>query len=59
MTCVFGQYVPVMEDMALGVVLEKHAENVKVDVGSAVPATLPVLAFESASRKNRPNLQVH
>ncbi len=53
-----SQYVPVMEDMVLGVVLEKHVENAKVDLGSAVPAVLPMLAFEGATRKNRPNLQV-
>jgi exosome complex component RRP40 len=47
-----------MEDMVLGVVLEKHVENAKVDLGSAVPAVLPMLAFEGATRKNRPNLQV-
>jgi exosome complex component RRP40 len=47
-----------MEDMVLGVVTERHAENAKVDVGSAVPAVLPMLAFEGATRKNRPNLQV-
>jgi exosome complex RNA-binding protein Rrp4 len=47
-----------MEDMVLGVVLEMHVENAKVDLGSAVPAVLPMLAFEGATRKNRPNLQV-
>lgn len=47
-----------MEDMVLGVVLEKHLENAKVDLGSAVPASLSMLAFEGATRKNRPNIQV-
>lgn len=47
-----------IEDMVIGVVLERHVENAKVDVGGAVPATLPMLAFEGASRKNRPNLHV-
>ncbi len=49
---------PVVEDMVLGVVLEKHSETVKVDLGSASAAVLPMLAFEGASRKNRPNLNV-
>ena len=31
----------------------------RVDIGSAVPAVLPELAFEGATRKNKPSLQVH
>ena len=52
------QYVPQVEDMVIGRVEDKHSENVKVDLGGAAPATLPMLAFEGATRKNRPNLQV-
>lgn len=44
--------------MVIGRVMERHSENVKVDIASAAPATLPMLAFEGATRKNRPNLQV-
>ncbi|KAL6057006.1 Ribosomal RNA-processing protein 40 [Balamuthia mandrillaris] len=52
------RYVPAVEDMVLGVVLERHSDNAKVDIGSANAAVLPILAFEGASRKNIPNLQV-
>ena len=42
----------------IGVVAEKHSEDFKVDLGCAELATLPILAFEGASRKNRPMLTV-
>ncbi len=47
-----------MEDLVVGVVVEKHSEDYKVSLGCAEVATLPVLAFEGASRKNRPMLHV-
>lgn len=52
------RYVPALEDMVIGIVIDKHAESFKVDIGSAQAATLPVTAFEGATKKNRPNLQV-
>jgi len=58
LTHVPTQYVPVMGDMVVGVVLEKFLDSARVELGSAVPAILPVLAFEGATRKNRPNIQV-
>ena len=44
--------------MIIGIVTEKHAENFKIDLGAAQPATLSVLSFEGATKKNRPNFQV-
>jgi len=51
------KYIPTVEDAVLGIVLEKHSENFKVDIGGSSPALLPVLAFEGVTKKNRPNLQ--
>lgn len=53
------RYVPWIEDMVIGIVVSRHAESYKVDIGAAALATLPLLAFEGATRKNRPNLQVN
>lgn len=36
----------------------KYGEYYRVDIGSAHPAILPYLAFEGATRRNRPNLEV-
>jgi exosome complex component RRP40 len=40
----------------VGVVVERHAENFVVDIGAPFPAVLNVLAFEGATRRNRPKL---
>lgn len=47
-----------MEESVIGAILEKHRENYVVDIGGPFNAALPVLAFEGATRRNRPNLQV-
>jgi exosome complex component RRP40 len=44
--------------MVVGVVSYKMSEFYKVDIGSSKLAILPVLAFEGASRRNRPMLNV-
>ena len=54
----FVKYVPSVDDMVVGVVLDRHGEAYKVDVGSAATASLPILGFEGASKKNRPMLKV-
>merc|ERR1712137_852115 len=48
------RYVPALEEMVIGVVLEKHAEGFKLDIGSAHSASLEWAGFEPSSRKNRP-----
>ena len=40
----------------VGRVLERHSENFVVDIGGPFPAVLDVLAFEGATRRNRPKL---
>ena len=42
----------------VGVVEEKHIETFKVEIGSSLPASLSALAFEGATKKNKPNLKV-
>ena len=41
----------------LGVVLKTGRQH-RVDIGASAPASLPELAFEGATKRNRPNLQV-
>ena len=52
------RYIPAVEESVIGVVTEKYGENFAVDIGGPFTASLPVLAFEGATRRNRPNLQV-
>ena len=47
-----------MEESVIGIVSERHSENFVVDICGPFAATLPVLSFEGATRRNRPNLQV-
>lgn len=42
----------------LGIVTGKAGDVYKVDVGGSVPATLSYLAFEGATKRNRPNIDV-
>jgi exosome complex component RRP40 len=51
-------YHPVLNDFVLGTVTHRTAEYYRVDIGWHLPATLNVLAFEGATRKNRPSLHV-
>ena len=44
--------------MVIGTVVEKHGEAYKVDIGTAQPAMLPAIAFEGATKRNRPNIPV-
>lgn len=52
------QYIPRAGDLVVGTVLEKHAENYNLDVGGPIHARLPTLAFEGATKRNRPNIPV-
>jgi len=42
----------------LGVVTKASARQYRVDIGGSVAATLPELAFEGATKRNKQNLQV-
>ena len=52
------RYVPARGDHVIGIVVEKHAEEYRLHVGAAAPASLPVLAFDGATKRNRPHLEV-
>jgi len=52
------QYVPAPQELVIGVVTQKVGEGYRVDVGSAHPASLDGLAFEGATKRNKPNLKV-
>lgn len=42
----------------IGVVIARSGENWRVDIGAAHMANLDGLAFEGATKRNRPNLKV-
>ncbi|KAI7838848.1 hypothetical protein COHA_007462 [Chlorella ohadii] len=52
------RYIPSPEDVVVGRIIDKHSENYGVDIGAPFRALLPVLAFEGATKRNRPQLQV-
>lgn len=52
------QYVPAPQESVIGVVIARSGENWRVDIGSAHMASLDGLAFEGATKRNRPNLKV-
>ncbi|KAH9980108.1 exosome complex exonuclease RRP40 [Lactifluus volemus] len=53
------RYVPAAQEPVIGVVSARQGEGWRVDIGSAHQASLDGLAFEGASRRNRPNLKVN
>jgi len=52
------QYVPAPQEPVVGTVILRLGESYKVDIGAGQGAMLDGLAFEGASRRNRPNLKV-
>ncbi|KAJ1728006.1 exosome non-catalytic core subunit rrp40 [Coemansia sp. Benny D160-2] len=52
------RYVPSEGEPVIGVVVARHGEGYRVDIGSAHDALLPLLAFEGATKRNKPNLAV-
>lgn len=51
-----SRYVPSVGDSVIGQVVARFAEGYRCDIGAAHPATLDMLAFPGANRKNRPQL---
>ncbi|CAI5989895.1 unnamed protein product [Closterium sp. NIES-64] len=56
--CSVKRYTPAVEEAVIGIVIDKHMENLDVDIKGPGLAILPALAFEGATRRNRPNLQI-
>ncbi|MBN3325282.1 EXOS3 protein, partial [Atractosteus spatula] len=52
------QYVPAKGECVIGIVTAKSGDVFKVDVGGSEQASLSYLAFEGATKRNRPNVQV-
>ncbi|KAJ7600774.1 exosome complex exonuclease RRP40 [Mycena floridula] len=52
------RYVPAAQESVIGVITHKVGDGFRVDIGSAHSASLDGLAFEGASKRNRPNLRV-
>ncbi|OSD07413.1 exosome complex exonuclease RRP40 [Trametes coccinea BRFM310] len=52
------RYVPAPQESVIGVVVARSGENWRVDIGAAHMASLDGLAFEGATKRNRPNLKV-
>ena len=49
---------PAKNDYVIGIVVSKSADIIKVDLGASEYAALSFLAFENATKRNKPNLEV-
>ncbi|KXS20375.1 hypothetical protein M427DRAFT_94422 [Gonapodya prolifera JEL478] len=54
----FKRYVPVQGDPVVGQITYKSADFFRVEIGAAHQAQLSALAFEGATKRNRPPLEV-
>lgn len=52
------RYIPKKGDLVVGVVVKKSGDTLKVDIGGAELASLSLLAFEGATKKQKPDLVV-
>lgn len=52
------RYIPAKGDCVIGVVTAKGGETVRVNIGASEPASLSVFAFEGATKRNRPDVDV-
>lgn len=50
-------YSPCVGDAVVGTIVHRYAEHYEVDINSTSTALLPILAFENASKRNRPMLR--
>ncbi|KAG2237658.1 hypothetical protein INT48_004561 [Thamnidium elegans] len=53
------RYIAATGESVIGTVTAKMTEYFRVDIGAAHSATLPILSFEGATKRNRPNLPLH
>jgi exosome complex component RRP40 len=49
---------PQVDDLVIGTVINKQGETFTLDLRAPFPASLSALAFEGATRRNRPNLNI-
>ena len=52
------RYIPITGDHVIGIIESKHAEEYRLNIGGPAIASLPLLAFDGATRRNRPHLDV-
>ncbi|TEB22756.1 hypothetical protein FA13DRAFT_1694959 [Coprinellus micaceus] len=52
------RYVPAPQESVVGAVTQRQGEGYRVDIGGAHQASLDALAFEGATKRNKPNLKV-
>ncbi|CEG70906.1 hypothetical protein RMATCC62417_06723 [Rhizopus microsporus] len=52
------RYIASTGESVIGTVTAKLGEYFRVDIGTAHAAVLPMLAFENATKRNKPNIQV-
>ncbi|XP_071644697.1 exosome complex component RRP40 [Temnothorax longispinosus] len=52
------RYIPNRGENVVGIVTQKSGDIFKVDIGASEQATLSYLAFEGATKKNRPDVQI-
>lgn len=50
------RYAAQVGDLVIGIIKSRHIDDYRVDIGSAEFASLPLLAFQGATRRNCPNL---
>ena len=51
-------YIPQVNDCVIGVIKERFAEEYTVDINSSFEGRLNTIAFEGATKRNRPYLKV-
>jgi len=56
--CHQKRYVPTRGDNVIGVVVNKLGDYFKVQIGSSEEASLSSIAFQGATKKNKPNVQI-
>ncbi|XP_064477486.1 exosome complex component RRP40-like [Ornithodoros turicata] len=52
------RYVPAKGDCVIGIVTAKAGDNFRVNIGSSEQGSLSVFAFEGATKRSRPDVQV-
>ncbi|KAF7989008.1 hypothetical protein HCN44_007318 [Aphidius gifuensis] len=52
------RYIPNRGESVVGIVTQKAGDIFKVDIGASEQASLPYLAFEGATKRNRPDVQI-
>ena len=52
------RYLPTVDDCVIGKIEERNMDFYRLSIGGSTKVVLPTLAFDGASKRNRPNCQV-